>query len=83
MEHLLKAIEKLAKLSGHSLSSSFLGDVYKYVRTGDTYDEPAGEKDGRVVAFGAVPAIAFSEAMGDLERISGKSQSKPEESADA
>jgi len=39
-----------------------------------TYDEPAGENDPRVVPFGDVPAIAFSEAMGDLARITGKSE---------
>lgn len=44
------------------------------------YDEPADANDSRLVSFGDVPAIAFSEAMGDLARISGKSEEqKPEE----
>ena len=47
-----------------------------------TYDEPAGEQDSRVVLFGDVPALAFSEAMGDLGKISGKS-GQPTEAQDA
>ncbi len=54
------------------------------VKTGSyTYDEPSGDKDERLVAFGAVPPIAFSEAMGDLVKISGKSEAQPTEAADA
>lgn len=54
-----------------------LGKVF-FVRHGSvaigsyTYDEPADEADPRLVAFGAVPVIAYSEAMGDLGKISGK-----------
>ncbi len=53
-----------------------LGPVY-FVRDGEVtygsyeYDEPGDETDGRVLRFGDVPAIAFSEAMGDLRRIAG------------
>ena len=40
-------------------------------------DESGDEKDERLVPFGEVPAIKFSEAMGDLAKIAGK-QSEPE-----
>ncbi|HAB19428.1 MAG TPA: DUF4132 domain-containing protein [Verrucomicrobiota bacterium] len=50
---------------------------------GYTYDEPSGDKDERLVTFGSVPAIAFSEAMGDLAKISGKSGAQRSEEADA
>lgn len=36
------------------------------------YDEPGYEGDSRVLSFGQVPPIVFSEAMGDLKKISGK-----------
>ena len=53
------------------------------VRTGGyEYDEPSHDKDPRLVPYGAVPAIAFSEAMGDLAKISGKSGG-PEENPQA
>jgi len=48
-----------------------------------TYDEPADAQDPRLVRFGDVPAIAFSEAMGDLARIAGKPETKDAESAHA
>lgn len=56
-----------------------LGDVtfvrHASVQTGSyTYDEPAGEHDLRVVPLGEAPAIVFSEAMGDLQKIAGKKQ---------
>lgn len=35
------------------------------------YDEPSDERDSRLVAYGDVPPIAFSEAMSDLARIAG------------
>ena len=38
------------------------------------YDEPGDTNDPRLVSYGDVPAIAFSEAMGDLTKISGKSE---------
>ena len=56
-----------------------LGQVF-FVKHGSVkiggyeYDEPAGDNDERLLAFGDVPPIAFSEAMGDLARIAGKSQ---------
>ncbi len=50
-----------------------------FVRTGSvktgsyTYDEPANENDGRVLRFGDVPPIVYSEVLGDLQKIAGKS----------
>ena len=44
---------------------------------------PTDAKDPRLVRFGGVPAIAFSEAMGDLARIAGKPETKDAEAAHA
>src|SRR6266700_122571 len=41
MEHLTKALEKMAKARGESLPRSYLGKVYEYVRTGDERLMPA------------------------------------------
>jgi hypothetical protein len=49
-----------------------------FVRSGSvkigsyTYDEPANDKDQRVLSFGDVPAIVYSEVLGDLQKISGQ-----------
>jgi uncharacterized protein DUF4132/HEAT repeat protein len=49
-----------------------------FVRSGSvkvgsySYDEPGDEKDQRVLAFGDVPAIVYSEVLGDLQKISGQ-----------
>ncbi len=54
-----------------------LGDVF-FVKSGSvqvgsyTYDEPSKDDDPRLIAFGDVPAVPFSEVMGDLVKISGK-----------
>ncbi len=56
-----------------------LGDIF-FVKHGSVeigsyiYDAPEGLNDPRLVAFGDVPAIAFSEAMSDLAKIAAKSQ---------
>lgn len=42
------------------------------------YDEPADAEDGRLLSYGEVPLIAFSEAMGDLSKIAGKSATSTE-----
>jgi hypothetical protein len=42
------------------------------------YDEPGDPNDPRLVCYGEVPPIAFSEAMGDLVKIAGKGGSAPE-----
>src|SRR5262249_2585136 len=43
------------------------------VKTGSyTYDEPGDENDERVLRFGDVPPIVYSEVLGDLRRIAGK-----------
>jgi hypothetical protein len=38
------------------------------------YDEPTSESDPRLVRFGQVPPIVFSEVMGDLSRIAAGQQ---------
>ncbi len=47
------------------------------------YDEPADPTDPRLLSYAEVPAIAFSESMGDLLRIAAKSTPQPAEVADA
>jgi hypothetical protein len=47
------------------------------------YDEPSDPKDPRLLSYAEVPAIAYSEAMGDLLRISAKSTPQPAEAANA
>jgi hypothetical protein len=37
------------------------------------YDEPSNDKDERLLVFSSVPAIVFSETLGDLAKIAGKS----------
>jgi hypothetical protein len=45
------------------------------VKTGSyTYDEPASENDPRVLPFGQVPPIVYSEVLGDLHKIAGKKE---------
>ena len=47
------------------------------VSTGSyVYDEPNDEKDPRLLAFGDVPPIVFSETLGDLTKITGRSDTK-------
>ncbi|HEV3119536.1 MAG TPA: DUF4132 domain-containing protein [Gemmataceae bacterium] len=49
-----------------------------FVRTGSvktgsyTYDEPGKDDDARLLSFGQVPPIVYSEVMGDLQKIAGK-----------
>jgi hypothetical protein len=51
------------------------------VTTGSyVYDEPRDEKDERLIAWGDVPPIAFSETMGDMAKISGKGAAEAVES---
>jgi len=47
------------------------------------YDEPGDPTDPRLLSYAEVPAIAFSEAMGDLLRIAAKSGQQAAEGADA
>jgi hypothetical protein len=37
------------------------------------YDTPGDESDERLIPFGDVPPVVFSEVMGDLARIAGQS----------
>lgn len=39
-----------------------------------TYDEPSNEKDERLLAFGEVPPIVYSEILGDLGKIVGQKE---------
>ena len=45
------------------------------------YDEPNDDKDPRLLSFGDVPPIVFSEALGDLGRIVGTKEQGEEEEA--
>jgi hypothetical protein len=44
-----------------------------------TYDEPSNDDDPRLLALGQVPPIIFSEVMGDLQRIAGKTDGEAAE----
>jgi hypothetical protein len=62
-----------------------LGEFY-FVKEGSvsvgsyTDDNPSDASDARLIAFGAVPPVVFSEVMGDLKRIAGKAvDGAPEE----
>ncbi len=67
---------------GMGLEREIQLDELYFVRAGSvkigsyTYDEPRDEKDDRVLAFGAVPAIVYSEVLGDLQRIAGKKENE-------
>jgi hypothetical protein len=41
-----------------------------------TYNDPENEDDARVVAFGKVPPIVFSEIMGDLTKIAAQAKAE-------
>jgi hypothetical protein len=65
---------------GIGLEDSVTLEQAMFVRGGSvkvgsyTYDEPTNESDPRVVAFGDVPPIVFSETMAELTAISGKKE---------
>lgn len=60
-----------------------LGDLF-FVRSGSveigsyTYDEPRKNEDERLLAFGNVPAIVYSEVIGDLKKIAGTGKEEDE-----
>ncbi len=62
---------------GIDMSASIQLGVLRFVKGGSvkvgsyTYDDPTKDDDPRVLAFGEVPPIVFSEVMGDLRRIAG------------
>ena len=56
------------ELQGFYFVKSGLVRVGSYVR-----DNPSDESDDRLIAFGAVPPLVYSEVMGDLKRIAGQS----------
>ncbi len=79
LQHL--ADYEIAPPIGAGMDSNIqLGDLC-FVKTGAvkvgsySYDEPAKEDDPRLIPFGDVPAVPFSEVMGDLIKIAG---AKPE-----
>jgi hypothetical protein len=59
---------------------------FSFVKSGSvtfgsyTYDEPSDDKDARLIAFGDVPPIVFSETLGDLTKIAGAKQAEEESS---
>src|SRR5262249_29554146 len=64
-----------------------LGDYYFVnggtVRVGSyVYDNPSDDGDARLIAFGAVPPVVFSEVMGDLKRIAGRSEEESHQDED-
>jgi hypothetical protein len=48
-----------------------------------SYDEPSNENDPRLIPFGDVPPIVFSEAMGDLGKVAGQQAATPHEATGA
>ncbi len=62
---------------GIDMNASIELGTLRFVRGGSvavgsyTYDDPANDDDPRVLSFGEVPPIVFSEVMGDLSRIAG------------
>lgn len=62
---------------GIDMSASIQLGTLRFVRGGSvavgsyTYDDPTKDEDPRVLSFGDVPPIVFSEVMGDLNRIAG------------
>jgi hypothetical protein len=44
---------------------------------GYVHHEPADSSDPRLIAFGQVPAIVFSETVGDLKKIVGEAGAEP------
>ncbi len=57
-------------------------DQFCFVKAGSVqigsyvYDEPSNDDDPRLIPFGDVPPVPFSEVMGDLAKISGKEVSE-------
>jgi hypothetical protein len=58
-------------------------EALELVASKNWYGEPGDAKDPRLLSYAEVPPIAFSEAMGDLIKISGKSATQETEAADA
>lgn len=67
------------------MDDSIMLDKFFFVKHGSVkfgsseYDEPGEASDPRLVPFGEVPAIAFSEALGDLTKIAGKTTTPTDE----
>lgn len=65
---------------GIDMYSSITLQQFYFVKGGSVrvgsylYDGPGKEDDERLIPFGQVPPIVYSEAVGDLQKISGKSE---------
>ncbi|MGJ8638634.1 MAG: DUF4132 domain-containing protein [Opitutaceae bacterium] len=55
-----------------TLGSAFFAKENSITRGSYTYDEPSNGDDPRVVAFGKVPPVVYSETMSDLYTIIGE-----------
>lgn len=68
---------------GVGMSDTVTLQQFCFVRSGTVkvgnycYDEPGEEKDPRLIPFGEVPAVPYSEVIGDLLRISGQETAEP------
>ncbi|RBP44596.1 HEAT repeat protein [Roseimicrobium gellanilyticum] len=68
---------------GISMDESITLGTLSFVKAGTVtvgsyiYDEPHKEDDPRLLAFGDVPPVPFSEVMGDLTKIAGKTADAP------
>jgi hypothetical protein len=62
---------------GIGMEESITLGKFSFVKTGTVkfgsyvYDEPANDQDARLIPFGEVPPIVFSETLGDLAKIAG------------
>ena len=69
---------------GIDMYSSIKLERFCFVKTGSVsfgsyvYDAPADAKDPRLLPFGQIPAIVFSETLGDLGKIAGKGSAADE-----
>ena len=65
---------------GIDMYSSITLQQFFFVKSGSVrvgsylYDGPEKDADERLIPFGQVPPIVYSEAVGDLQKISGKSE---------
>ncbi|MDJ1497905.1 DUF4132 domain-containing protein [Cytophagaceae bacterium DM2B3-1] len=75
-------------VGGYYEDSAYLSRLY-FVKMGAvaignyTYDEPSNEKDERLIAFGDVPAIIYSEVMSDLKQVIIPEEKQQEELQEA
>lgn len=71
---------------GMGMEESIKLGRFAFVKSGSVtfgsylYDEPADDKDPRLIGFGDVPPIVFSETLGDLTKIAGAKEAEEESS---